>query len=86
MARAINDISLVRQVIAGTTRMTAVLIFTAVVGLAFMFSLSTQLALAVIAPSPLLHWSPTTIQNKFTLSPIKFKRVSLSYLHLFRRT
>jgi ATP-binding cassette subfamily B protein len=54
MARAINDISLVRQVIAGTTRMTAVLIFTAVVGLAFMFSLSTQLALAVIAPLPFI--------------------------------
>jgi ATP-binding cassette subfamily B protein len=38
MARAINDISLVRQVIAGSTRMTMVLIFTATVGLMFMFS------------------------------------------------
>ena len=40
MARAINDISLVRQIIAGTTRMTAVLFFTATVGLIFMFTLS----------------------------------------------
>ena len=54
MARAINDISLVRQVIAGTSRMTAVLIFTAVTGVIFMFSLSWQLALAVLLPMPLI--------------------------------
>ncbi|MCB1647714.1 MAG: hypothetical protein KDI36_19795, partial [Pseudomonadales bacterium] len=54
MARAINDISLVRQVIAGTTRMTAVLIFTATVSLIFMFSLSAKLTLAVIVPLPLI--------------------------------
>jgi ATP-binding cassette subfamily B protein len=54
MARAINDISLVRQVIAGTTRMTSVLIFTAAVGLFFMFSLSVELALAVVLPLPFI--------------------------------
>jgi ATP-binding cassette subfamily B protein len=54
MARAINDISLVRQVIAGTTRMTSVLIFTATVGLFFMFSLSVELAFAVILPLPVI--------------------------------
>ena len=54
MARAINDISLVRQVIAGTTRMTSVLIFTASVGLIFMFSLNVKLALAVIIPMPII--------------------------------
>lgn len=54
MARAINDISLVRQVIAGTTRMTAVLIFTATVGLFFMFTLSVELAFAVILPLPVI--------------------------------
>lgn len=54
MARAINDISLVRQVIAGTTRSTTVLIFTAVVGLGFMFSLSWTLTLAVIVPLPII--------------------------------
>jgi ATP-binding cassette subfamily B multidrug efflux pump len=57
MARAINDISLVRQVIAGTTRMTSVLIFTATVGLIFMFSLSFKLALAVIVPLPIIAFA-----------------------------
>jgi len=54
MARAINDISLVRQVLAGTTRMTTVLVFTAVVGLGFMFSLSWKLTLALLLPMPLI--------------------------------
>ncbi len=54
MARAINDISLVRQVIAGSTRMTSVLIFTATVGLIFMFSLSVKLSLAVLVPLPVI--------------------------------
>lgn len=54
MARAINDISLVRQVIAGSTRMTSVLIFTAFVGLGFMFSLSLELTLAVLIPLPII--------------------------------
>ncbi|MFT7246016.1 MAG: ATP-binding cassette subfamily B multidrug efflux pump [Candidatus Azotimanducaceae bacterium] len=57
MARAINDISLVRQVIAGTTRMTSVLIFTALVGLIFMFSLNVKLALAVIVPLPVITYA-----------------------------
>ena len=54
MARAINDISLIRQVIAGTTRMTLVLIFTASVSLAFMFTLSPALTLAVLVPMPVI--------------------------------
>lgn len=54
MARAINDISLVRQVIAGTSRMTIVLIFTAGTGLVFMFILSAKLALAVLIPMPFI--------------------------------
>lgn len=54
MARAINDISLVRQVIAGTSRMTIVLIFTAATGLTFMFMLSWKLALAVLIPMPFI--------------------------------
>ena len=54
MARAINDISLVRQVIAGASRMTAVLIFTAIVGLLFMVFLSWKLTLALILPLPLI--------------------------------
>lgn len=54
MARAINDISLVRQVIAGTSRMTVVLIFTATAGLIFMFLLSPKLAIAVLLPMPVI--------------------------------
>jgi ATP-binding cassette subfamily B multidrug efflux pump len=54
MARSINDISLIRQFLAGTTRMTTVLIFTAIVGLGFMFNLSAQLALIVILPLPII--------------------------------
>ncbi|MFT6435523.1 MAG: ATP-binding cassette subfamily B protein [Candidatus Azotimanducaceae bacterium] len=54
MARAINDVALIRQFLAGTTRLTTVLIFTAVVGLGFMFSLSVELALIVIIPLPLI--------------------------------
>ena len=54
MARAINDIHLVRRMIAGTSRMTIVLIFTATVGLIFMFLLSWRLALAVLVPMPVI--------------------------------
>jgi ATP-binding cassette subfamily B protein len=54
MARAINDISLVRMTIAGATRMTLVLIFTAIVGLIFMFNLSAELTLAVLLPMPIV--------------------------------
>jgi len=54
MARAINDIALIRQFVAGTTRMTMVLIFTAAVGLGFMLSLSVPLTLAVLVPMPLV--------------------------------
>ncbi len=56
MARSINDISLVRQVIAGTTRMTIVLIFTATAGLISMFLLSPKLALAVLLPMPIVSF------------------------------
>lgn len=54
MARAINDIGLVRMVIAGASRMTLVLIFTAIVGLAFMFSQSVKLTLLVFIPFPFI--------------------------------
>lgn len=54
MARAINDIALVRMTIAGATRMTLVLIFTAVVGLTFMFNLSVELTLMVLLPMPII--------------------------------
>lgn len=52
MARAINDIALVRQILAGTIRMTIVLVFTAIVGFTFMINLSVPLTLAVLVPMP----------------------------------
>lgn len=52
MARAINDIQLIRIVLAGTVRMTLVICFTLLVGLVFMFSLSWKLTLALLLPMP----------------------------------
>jgi len=57
MARAINDINLVRQILAGTIRMTLVLIFTAITGLGFMLSLSWELTLAIILPMPIITFA-----------------------------
>lgn len=54
MARAINDIQLIRQFLGGTLRMSVVLVFTITASLAFMFSLSWQLALAVVLPMPVI--------------------------------
>lgn len=54
MARAINDIGLVRMVIAGASRMTLVVIFTAIVGISFMFSLSVKLTLLLLLPMPVI--------------------------------
>jgi len=56
MARAINDITRVRELIAGTSRTTMVLLFTATVGLSFMAVLSWQLTLAVVLPAPLITY------------------------------
>jgi ABC-type multidrug transport system fused ATPase/permease subunit len=47
MARAINDITLCREILAGAIRMTLILLLTAVVGLAFMFTLSPALTVAI---------------------------------------
>ena len=54
MARAINDITLCREILAGAIRMTLILLFTAVIGLIFMFSLSPALTLAIVLPMPLI--------------------------------
>ena len=54
MARAINDINLCREILAGAIRMTLILFMTAVVGLIFMFSLSVELTLAILLPMPLI--------------------------------
>ncbi|MGD8832916.1 MAG: ABC transporter ATP-binding protein, partial [Pseudomonadales bacterium] len=54
MARAINDIQLCREILAGAIRMTLILVLTAVVGLAFMFSLSASLTIAILLPMPII--------------------------------
>jgi ATP-binding cassette subfamily B protein len=54
MARAINDITLCREILAGAIRMTLILLLTAVIGLIFMFSLSPALTIAILLPMPLI--------------------------------
>jgi len=54
MARAINDIQLIRQLIGMGTRTLMVLVFSAAVGLGFMFTLSVPLTLWVLVPLPLI--------------------------------
>jgi len=56
MARAINDITLCREILAGAIRMTLILLLTAIVGLIFMFSLSPALTLAILLPMPLIGY------------------------------
>jgi ATP-binding cassette subfamily B protein len=54
MARAINDITLCREILAGAIRMMLILLLTAVIGLIFMFSLSPALTTAILLPMPLI--------------------------------
>jgi ATP-binding cassette subfamily B multidrug efflux pump len=56
MARAINDITLCREILAGAIRMTLILLFTALFGLAFMFALSPALTLAILLPMPVIGY------------------------------
>ncbi len=54
MARAINDISLVRQLVGGGTRTVLVLAFSALVGLCFMLYESPSLTLMILPPMPII--------------------------------
>ncbi len=54
MARAINDINLVRQLIGGGLRTICVLIFSAVIGFAFMLALAPGLTAMLLLPLPLI--------------------------------
>ncbi len=54
MARAINDISLVRRVIAGAVRSLVVVVFSASFGLIFMFRESAELTLLLLPPLPVI--------------------------------
>jgi ATP-binding cassette subfamily B protein len=54
MARAINDISLVRQLVGQGTRTILVLFFSAAVGLAFMLAQSPSLTVLLLPPLPFI--------------------------------
>ena len=54
MARAINDISLVRRLIAGAVRSLMVVSFSAAFGLAFMLRESAELTLLLLTPLPVI--------------------------------
>ena len=54
MARAINDINLCREILAGAIRMTIILFMTAAVGIGYMLSYSIELTLAVMLPMPVI--------------------------------
>ncbi|MEE4302132.1 MAG: ABC transporter ATP-binding protein [Pseudomonadales bacterium] len=56
MARAVNDIQLVRQLVGMGLRTILVLVFSATTGLAFMFVLAPQLAWVVLPPLPVIAW------------------------------
>lgn len=54
MARAVNDIQLIRQLIGSWSRSVVVLFFCAAVGLFFMIRLSPSLALLILPPLPII--------------------------------
>ncbi|MEE9556209.1 MAG: ABC transporter ATP-binding protein [Candidatus Adiutricales bacterium] len=54
MARAVNDIQFVRMLIGNTSRSMAVMLFSAVIGVFFMFRLSPSLALLILPPLPII--------------------------------
>ena len=56
MARAVNDIQLVRQLIGMGLRTILVLLFSAATGLGFMFALAPELAWVVLPPLPVIGW------------------------------
>ncbi|MEZ5560974.1 MAG: ABC transporter ATP-binding protein [Pseudomonadales bacterium] len=56
MARAINDINLIRQLIGGGLRTLVVISTTALVGFFAMFALSAQLTVVLLLPMPIIAW------------------------------
>ena len=56
MARAINDITLCRDILSGAIRMTIVLVLTAAVGFGYMLSYSVELTLAIMVPMPIIAY------------------------------
>jgi ATP-binding cassette subfamily B protein len=64
MARAINDIGLVRQMVGLGTRTVFVLIFSAAVGFAFMIYESPALALLVVPPLPAIFVTAVVMSRR----------------------
>jgi ATP-binding cassette subfamily B multidrug efflux pump len=54
MARAVNDVQLIRMLVGNTSRSIAVVLFCAIIGLFFMFKLSPSLALLILPPLPII--------------------------------
>jgi len=69
MARAINDIQLIRQLIGQGTRSVVVLLFCAALGLFFMIRLSPSLTLLILPPLPVIALVAYLFSKRvFTLS------------------
>lgn len=69
MARAINDIQLIRQLIGQGTRSVVVLLFCAALGLFFMIRLSPSLTLLILPPLPVISLVAYLFSKRvFTLS------------------
>lgn len=54
MARAVNDVQLIRMLIGDTSRSLAVVLFSALIGLFFMVRLAPTLALLILPPLPII--------------------------------
>ena len=64
MARAINDINLIRQFVSAGLRTILVIIFSATVGFAFMFYESPSLTLLILPPLPIIAYSAYLMSKK----------------------
>lgn len=64
MARAINDIGLIRQLVAMGTRTVLVLLFSSVVAFAFMLGESPSLTLLLLPPMPLIFGSALLMSRR----------------------
>ena len=70
MARAINDINLIRQLIGGGLRTIVVIIFTALIAFICMLYLAPQLTVMLLIPMPVIayHWAGDMSRKVFARS------------------
>jgi ATP-binding cassette subfamily B protein len=80
MARAINDLGLVRRLIAQASRTFFVLVFSGVIGLFFMLRESPALTLFLLPPLPVIFWiawrSARRVHTESTAVQAGFSRLS----------